>query len=86
VGTKYSASVQTGHGANPDSGTKDTGSLFPGVKRPGRDVNHSPPSGVEIKESKAIRVFPLWAFMACSRANFTFFLFVACAYLNESSS
>ena len=26
-----------------------TGDLFPGVKRPGCEVNHSPPSSVEVK-------------------------------------
>ena len=39
-----------------------------GIKRPGRDVNHAPPSNAEVKE----RVDPtLRAFMACSRVNFT---------------
>ena len=35
---------------------------FPGVKRPGRGVDYPPPSSAEA-----------WAFMACSRATFTFF-------------
>ena len=38
-GTRFSAPVQTGPGAHPASYTMDTGS-FPGVKRPGRDVDH----------------------------------------------
>jgi hypothetical protein len=37
----------------------------PGIKRPGHGVDHPPPSSDEVKE----RVLPLWAFMACSRAN-----------------
>jgi len=40
VGERYSATVQTGPGAHPASYTKGTGS-FPGVKRPGSDVDHS---------------------------------------------
>ena len=35
-------------GAHPDSYTMGTGS-FPGVKRPGRGVNHPPPSSAEVK-------------------------------------
>jgi hypothetical protein len=38
---------------------------FPGVKRPGRGVDHPPSSSVRVKE----RVEPLWAFMACYRVN-----------------
>jgi len=34
--------VQTGPGVHPASCTMGTGS-FPGVKRPGRDADHSPP-------------------------------------------
>ena len=45
---------------------------FPGVKQPGRDVNHPPPFSAEIKERVALYMyFPLWAFMVCSRAKFT---------------
>ena len=38
---KFSAPVQTGPGAHPASYAMDTGS-FPGVKRPGRGVDHPP--------------------------------------------
>jgi hypothetical protein len=71
VGTRFSAPVQTGPGAHPASYTMGTGS-FPGVKRPGRGVNHLTPSSAEVKESRAIPVLPFWAFVACSRVNFTF--------------
>ena len=40
VGARFSAPVQTDPGSHPASYTKGTG-LFPGVKRPGRGVNHS---------------------------------------------
>ena len=44
--------------------------LLPGVKRPGRGVNHPPPPGAKVKKnSTAITLLPLWAFMVCSRAN-----------------
>jgi hypothetical protein len=42
LGEKFSAPVQTGPGAHPASCTKGTGS-FPGVKRPGRGADPSPP-------------------------------------------
>ena len=45
----FSAPVQTGPGAHPSSYTIGTGS-FPGVKRPGRGVDHPPPSSIEVNE------------------------------------
>jgi hypothetical protein len=42
--------VQTGSGANPASCPMGTGGPFPGAKaRPGRDADHSPPSGAEVE-------------------------------------
>jgi hypothetical protein len=49
VGTRFSAPVQTGPGAHPASYTMGTGS-FPGVKRPGRGVDHPTSSIAEVKE------------------------------------
>jgi len=46
-GARFSA--PTGPGAHPASYTMGTGSL-PGVKRPGRGVDHPPPSSAEDKE------------------------------------
>jgi hypothetical protein len=43
-GVRFSAPVQTGAGAHPVLYTMGTGSLSQGVKRPGRGVNHPPPS------------------------------------------
>ena len=48
VGARFFAPVQTGPGAHPASYTTGTGSL-PGVKRPGRGADHSPPSSVEVE-------------------------------------
>jgi hypothetical protein len=45
--------VQTGSGAQPDSCTMGTGGPFPeGKARPGRDVDHSPPSSAEVKNEE----------------------------------
>jgi hypothetical protein len=39
--------------------------LFPGVKRPGRDVNHPPSSSDDVKERVWLHLYsPLWACMA----------------------
>jgi len=35
-----------------------TGSSFSGIKRPGREARHSPPSGAEIKNSSYTSTFP----------------------------
>ena len=45
---RFSASVQTGPGVQPAYYTMGTGS-FPGLKRPGRGVDHPPPSSAEVK-------------------------------------
>jgi len=47
VGARFPAPVQTGSEAQPASYTKGTGS-FPGVKRPGRGVDHPLPSSAEV--------------------------------------
>ena len=46
---RFSATVHTGPGAQPDSCTVGTGS-FLGAKRPGRGADHPPPSIAEVKE------------------------------------
>ena len=45
---RFSAPVQTGPGAQPASYTMGTGS-FTEVKRPGRGVDHPPPSSAEVE-------------------------------------
>jgi hypothetical protein len=44
---------------------------FPGVKRPGCGANHTPHLAPSTK-SRATPVLPIWAFMHCYRATFTF--------------
>ena len=83
-GARFSAPVQTGSGAHPDSCTMGTGS-FPGVKS-GRGVTLTPhPLLVPwSRKNRAIPVLPLWAvrpvrsLSACTRVHFTFF--TLCAY------
>jgi hypothetical protein len=46
---------------------------YAGVKLPLGGVDHSPTSIAEVKERVELYLYsPLWAFVACSRANFTF--------------
>jgi len=47
-GSRFSAPVQNGPGAHPASYKMGTGS-FPGVKRPGRGVDHPSPSSAEVE-------------------------------------
>jgi hypothetical protein len=58
-----SAPVQTGSGAHPDSYTMGNKS-FPGVKRPGRGVDHTPTSSAEVKERVELYLYttsgPSW--------------------------
>jgi hypothetical protein len=60
VGARFSAPVQTGPGAHPASYTMGTGS-FPGLRRPGRGVDHPPPSSAEVKGSVELYI--------CSRSG-----------------
>jgi hypothetical protein len=69
MGTRFSAFVQTSHGAHIVSRTMGTGS-FPRVKRPGRGVDHPHPSkAVVTKRNKAVSVLHLWAIVAYYKAR-----------------
>ena len=48
-GARFSAPVQTSHGAHPASYTMGTG-FIPGVERPVLGFDHPPPSSAEVKE------------------------------------
>ena len=54
MGTRFSATFQTGPGAHSASYTVGTGSLSPGVKWPGHGVDHPPPSSAAIKEREEL--------------------------------
>ena len=62
-GARFSAPVQPGPGAHPASYTVGT-RPFLGVNRPGRGVDHPPPSSAEVKERVELyhysRSGPLW--------------------------
>ena len=63
VTARFSAPVQTGHGVHPATYTTITVS-FPGVKRPGRGVDHPPQSSAEFKERVELHLYspsgPSW--------------------------
>jgi hypothetical protein len=63
VKARFFAPVQTGPGAHPTSCTIGTGT-FPGVKRPGRGVDHPPPSIADVKERVELYLYlpcgPSW--------------------------
>jgi hypothetical protein len=67
------------HGAHPASYTMGTGS-FPGVQRHGRGDDHPPNLASGLKKEYSYTSTPLWAFVACSRVTFTFFLFTYVIY------
>ena len=69
MGVRFSPLVHTGPGAHAASYAMGNGS-FHGVMRPGRGVDHPPPSSAEVKER--FELFLLWAFVACSKMTFTF--------------
>jgi hypothetical protein len=62
-GARFSAPAQNGPGAQPASYKKGTGS-FSGVKRPGRGVDHPPPSSAKVKERVELYLYstsgPSW--------------------------
>ena len=81
-GTRFSAPVQTGPGAHPDSCTKGTGSFW-GVKS-GRGVTLTP-HPLLVPWSRKVRAIPLlslWvvrpvqSFSACKSVHLTFYLLV----------
>ena len=73
-GARFSAPVQTGPGAYPASCTMGTG-FFPGVKRPGRGVDHPPSYSAEVKERVGLCLYstsgPSWPLIDWT-STFTF--------------
>jgi hypothetical protein len=56
--------VQTGSGVHPTSYKIGTGGTFPGVKRQGREADHSPPTSAEVKKMWIYASTPPYVFMA----------------------
>jgi hypothetical protein len=78
--------AQNGSGAHPAPYPMGKRGSFPGVKRPGHEADHSPPSSTEVKECVKLYLhFPNTPFMAwClvkQRDNFTFALPYHSSYL-----
>jgi hypothetical protein len=70
AGVRYSSlfhNVQTGSGAHPASYPTSTGDLFPGVKRLGREADHS--SNAEIKNEWSYTFTSLYVFMVWCLIN-----------------
>ena len=63
MGARFSAPVQAGPGAHTTSYTMGTSS-FLGIKRPGRGVDHPPPSSAKVKERVELYLYapfgPSW--------------------------
>jgi hypothetical protein len=56
--------VQTGSGVHPTSYKMGTGDFFPGVKRQGREVDHSALTSTEVKKMWIYTSTPPIVFMA----------------------
>jgi hypothetical protein len=56
--------VETGSGVHPTSYPVGTGALSPGVKRQGREADHSTPAIAEVKKMRIYTSTPPYAFMA----------------------
>jgi hypothetical protein len=56
--------VQTGSGVHPTSYKIGTGGSFPGVKRQGREADHSLPTSAEVKKMWIYTSTPPYVFMA----------------------
>jgi hypothetical protein len=55
--------VQTGSGVHPTSYPMGSAGSFPGVKRPGREADRSPPASAEVKKMWIYTSIPTYAFM-----------------------
>ena len=65
--------IQTGSGAHPASLFNRYQGLFPGVRRPERDADHSPPSNAEVKNEWGYSSTPPICFHGVDRGNLLYF-------------
>jgi hypothetical protein len=56
--------VQIGSGVHPTSYKMGTGGSFPGVRRQGREADHSPTTSAEVKKMWIYTSTPPYVFMA----------------------
>jgi hypothetical protein len=86
---EFSAAVKSGPEAQTASYTMCSGSS-PGLKRPGRVINHLPPSSAEVKEGVEVYTSTICAFVAIYRVRFIFTLSLLaqlyCSTLNGMNS
>jgi hypothetical protein len=86
LAAKFSAPFQTGTGAHPASYTMVTAS-FPGLKRRGRGVDHSPPSSAEVTERVELYIYfpfrPSWLFLGW---DLLYLFTIFCGVISCSSS
>jgi hypothetical protein len=87
-GARFSAPVQTGPGNHPASYTMGTGS-FPGVKRPGRGVDHPTPSSAEVKERVELYLYspsgPSWLVLGWIYFTLPCVCLCVCVCVSESA-
>jgi hypothetical protein len=77
--------VQNGSRTHPASYSMGTVGSFPGVKRPQREADHSPPSSAEVKDAWSYTSTPQYVFMAwCSvKAQIQLYLLPLPLYLKR---
>ena len=70
---RFSAPVQTDTGAHPASHTMGTGS-YPGIKRPGRDVDHPLPLTPTLKKEQSYTSTPTLGLCGLSKGELYLYL------------
>jgi len=88
-GGRFSAAIQTGPGAHPTSHTMGTES-FPGVKRPGRGVDHPLPPSAEVKERVGLHLYslsgPSWPVLELTLLFLLYFLWYNIALITLTAA
>jgi hypothetical protein len=56
--------AQTGSGVHPTSQPMDNSGTSPGIKRPGREADHSPPASAEVKKMLIYTSTPPYALIS----------------------
>jgi hypothetical protein len=75
AGERYCSLLQTVHAgfvAHPASCSVGAEVFFPGVKRPGQEVDHSPPSSAKVKNEWSCTTAPPVCLLGVGRDKYTF--------------
>jgi hypothetical protein len=83
VRTRFSAPVPTGPGGPPNILYYRYEMSLSGVKRPKCGLTAHPHLAPRLEKSITTSLLPVWAFITCSRANFTFFISDSCRSLSS---